>query len=154
MKLEDLKPGRELDALVAENVMGCNVKARIISSDHKIYATEPGKEEIAIPKWEQTLFICQCTPMHIHNCDNGQIPEYSTSIADAWEVVEKITSILHEDIGPEGQKRMLQTWEFKLSQLGDWTATFDKTDRFVSYYAETAPHAICLASLKAGGVGI
>lgn len=103
-----MKPGRELDALVAVRVMG----------------------------WE----IYQ------------QVPEYSTSIEAAWDIVEHMkknhTHGVFSITGPSDDHNK-------------WFCIFEKKWRghnleAASHYdwpsADTAPHAICLAALKACGV--
>lgn len=89
-----MKPGRELDALVAEKVLG--------------------SERI------------------------GWAP--STDIAAAWELVEKLKDILKG--------------EFCLSFVNsEWTVYRDwHTDSEPLGWAQTAPHAICLAALNVVGV--
>lgn len=118
--MTDLKPGRELDALISEKVMG-----------NKDW---PGRGQ------------CSCGGYCVKH---GRFPQYSASIAAAWEVVEH-----------------LQRWKFTLTWEYDFggggvepfpyaTAIFDpvftemRPGLFVK--AETAPHAICLAALKAVG---
>jgi hypothetical protein len=92
-----MKPGCELDALVAEKVMG--------------WCTDTDR--------------------------GGFLLDFSTSIADAWVVVEKLAS----------------TYLFCLENSGSfWVADFGRSaDRRAQCTAETAPHAICLAALKAVG---
>jgi hypothetical protein len=85
---------------------------------------------------------------HEHFTENGEIkflPFYSTNISDAWQVVEKLKL------------------EFICKVIG---LTNDHKDWFCSFtpiglgaygnaaYAETAPLAICLSSLKVKGVEI
>lgn len=103
--------GRELDALVAEKVMG----------------RRPGPEF----HWN----------FGTHVETTGGLPQYSTSIADAWLVVEKMFEL---------------GWCFDLNLYSRYTAVFRKsylpsranTDSFEGK-EDTAPHAICLAALKA-----
>lgn len=107
----DLKPGRELDALIAEKVMGLRVVPH--AGDFiVIYPTE---------EWDP-------------------LPWYSSEIADAWEVVEKITA---------GDRAMSLIFE-----RGIWCCKanmeFEPTGH--EHVAETAPLAICLAALKSIGV--
>lgn len=96
-----MKPGREVDALVAEKVMGWTI------SEGFYYG--PGER---VP---------------------ANIPRYSTDIAAAWEVVEKMR-------GAAG---------FMLVNFagGGWQADIGDACE----HAETAAHAICLAALT--GVG-
>ena len=65
MKGEAMEEGRELDALVAERVMGWTL------SDNRMFGRPPG--------WTDP--------------NNLSIPRYSTNIRDAWDVVEKIHDI-------------------------------------------------------------
>lgn len=112
MKCE-LKPGRELDALVAEKVMGIKLC--------RCYGQKPN-EHSSIGK----CFDCRCL--------NGS-DAYSTSIADAWKVVAKIDQPFELCTDDE---RNIHTVRFNL-------------DRGEFVQAHTAPHAICLAALKAVG---
>lgn len=123
--MTDLPPGYELDVLIAEKIMGW----RILSH------------------WD-----CEGTIKHLvdeNQCEvrPPEIKPYSTSIAAAWEVVEKLN-----------KWKFTLTWQFFFggggSELKAYaTAIFDpvltsrREDLFVK--AETAPHAICLAALKA-----
>ena len=66
MNIDELKPGRELDALIAEKVMGIKLeKSQIFDG--------PG-------------YYCASTYIII--------PTYSTDITFAWEVVEKMKKML------------------------------------------------------------
>ena len=70
------------------------------------------------------------------------VADYSTDIAAAWEVVEYM--------------RAKDEWAFTLGTDtdGDWDATFWEGDTFHDATADTAPHAICLAALKAIGAEV
>lgn len=93
-----MEDGPELDALVAEHVMGYDMS--------KTFSDEYGK--------------------------------YSTYIGDAWEVVEKL-----EEYSPVIRK----------SDAGQWQCTLHHEEKLAVYgdLVETAPHSICLASLRAVG---
>lgn len=68
-----------------------------------------------------------------------QVPRYSTDIAAAWEVAEKFENVSVVRINAND---------------GQWYAELDgKTNdyRRSIAFASTAPHAICLAALKAVG---
>ena len=82
--------------------------------------------------------------------DGCTLPPYSTSIADAWEVVEKmnIGFYIHAPLGngfypdpanPENN--------------GMWCANFVKPGHSWMAFAATAPEAICLAALASLGQG-
>lgn len=113
-----MKPGRELDALVAEKVMG------LTSSEVEIH---------------RQFWLDGCF---------SNLPHYSTDIAAAWEVVEKLTSKKQ----PHFQLSLCDSY----TENPKWCAEFDLDRPFkrVIAKAETAPHAICLAALKAVGVEI
>lgn len=104
----NMQVGEELDALVAEKVFN-----RLITWNRAFqYLTEEERES------NIKAFVT--------------IPEYSTNIVAAWEVVEKIKTKFIE-IWYDGKK-----WVCEIGVHDHITAT-----------AETAPHAICLAALLA-----
>jgi hypothetical protein len=103
-----VKPGPELDALVAEKVLGWNPL---------------------------------CTG----------VPDFSTDIADAWQVVEWVWPLV--DVGSGGGTYRFQLqrsdapgrpWVCELSTDPQGDFRTHKIGR-----GETAPHAICLAALRA-----
>ena len=100
--IDEMPAGRELDALVAEKVMGW---------DHY-----PSKHEI--------------------------VPAYSTDIAAAWEVVEKMRS---DDWWAQIAQDNTDIWDAKL-----WRGEPDRWFPTMETYgnAPTAPLAICRATLK------
>lgn len=112
---EQLPAGRELDALIAEHVMGWQ-QVLTFTAD-----TKEGQYEWIDP-----------------DLTSQALPHYSTDIAAAWLVVQKIES-------------------FSLIAPGAWYAggEYHNEDRWCCEtattiaYGDTAPHAICLAALKA-----
>lgn len=113
-----MNPGRELDALVAEKVME-------LKNIRKLN-TEAIKDFV----YDRPNLI---TGLHVIE---DLVPEYSTDIAAAWEVVERLAEY-------HGNKCDLDYGEFL---EGLWTVRFGFGNDSCS--AETAPHAICLAALK------
>lgn len=112
-----MKPGRELDELVAEKVM-------------RMYL------DFRSGKWIEP----PCDSTSPITGILKRIPPYSIDIAAAWEIVSKM-----EDL----------EFDFQISndQIG-WLAIFTRkhADGGTTAYkgsGETAPHAICLAALKA-----
>ncbi len=104
MNIDEMKPGRELDALVAEKVMG--------------YAF--------------------CPIHHGYSCCGRVWRRCSTDIAGAWQVVE------HLEIN--GQ------YDFKLESVvpnSDPPVYQAQFGEHRSSWEFEAPHAICLAALKA-----
>lgn len=99
-----MKPGRELDALIAEKVMGL----------------EPWPEQ-------QEAKPCSC-------------PSYSTDIAAAWQIVKKFEREASICSCPYGG------WQASFI----WLDSNPYSNECLEWsYGETAPHAICLAALKA-----
>lgn len=123
-----MKPGRELDALVAEHVMGWK------------RAVQPHPE---LP--EITLY-------DLYN-SHVPMPHYSTDIAAAWLVVEKLTSDgIPLVLGNTTNREKDSQAKFAVTIFENWIGHVIPEDiRHVSAQAETAPHAICLAALKAIG---
>jgi len=103
--MTDLPPGPELDALIATKVMGWGI---IHYAGHQIIQ-RPG---ITMNEWSP-----------------------SQSIADAWEVVEKLK---HAD-----------NFEIAFYE-GEWVVgSYVNDEPIWEASAATLPHAICLAALKA-----
>lgn len=133
-----MKPGRELDALIAEKVMEWTWY--VYAENHQQHILAPDATTANTLRW---------------GCDAlDLVPHYSTDIAAAWTLIEK----LHED--------RTKTWariiEITLvypgyvevevsSEIAPNSGVFDRTDIVA---ATTAPHAICLAALKAVGIDI
>jgi hypothetical protein len=106
--------GRELDALVAEKVMGWALTS---------------KDTRDLQGWPPPG---NTTPI--------DVPEYSTDIAAAWEVVEKLDKYYFQ---VNREIKNMDSMEYTVVIPG----IFNKERITVS--ANTAPHAICLAALKA-----
>ena len=119
-----MAPGRELDLLVAEKIF-----------KHPL-APHPFTGEIFIKYGEGYAL--------------SQIPEYSTDIAEAWQVVEKIKEFKVYD----WMQVPLTIAVYSDGCHVGWVD--DSMDDFANWHhevtADTAPHAICLAALKAYGV--
>lgn len=136
--------GRELDALVAENVMGCERKISTLDAERK----------------RDPAGACWCGPAPyggrtgrggIHSASylgsgTREIASYSTSIAAAWEVVEKLT--------PERHDRVTLVFASS-SESGRHEATFwGGTDGLATALGDSIPHAICLAALRSVGASL
>lgn len=102
--MKEIKPGKELDALIAEKVMGWIVP-------HRDSLLDP--DDLDGPHY--------------------QLPNYSADIALAFKVLEKFES-----------------WSMKGNREDDQVVAAVQFEENKFYAkAETAPHAICLAALKA-----
>lgn len=125
-----MKPGRELDALVAEKVMGCTLERRKIGT---------------VAGWEIDPH-CRC-PGQPHefsdrDYETVELKRYSTDIAAAWEVVEKI-SVKNGTV--------LVIPERNIVAIDDDLAFAYDQGWLWHVEGESIPHAICLAALRAVG---
>jgi hypothetical protein len=125
MSYDTKTAGRELDALIAERVCGWE-RVRFTGPPDDFYGHEPGRE------------------------GNGHlVPRYSTDIAAAWLVAEKLRltvtptwSPANGDCWQAARCNWMQSGETNavgMTNNGQWTK------------GETAPLAICLAALKEVG---
>lgn len=127
-----MEAGRELDALIAEKIIGWK------------WINHPGFDEPFMFSPEQVKgFIPEFVAAHtVENCDRNapdRLPHYSTSIADAWLVVEKLRereSIARSN-GASDQAWVSFVWNLPMSRHGIHYMLFSLT-----------PLAICLAALK------
>lgn len=114
-----MQAGRDLDALIAEKVMGLRVEPCRKIGEPRAIANEHGHFE-------------------------RFIPHYSTDIADAWEVVEK----LHMQADEEGD--VILSINVSKERVGYRCEILCFEAAYV-HDADTAPLAICLAALAAVG---
>lgn len=122
-----MQPGCEVDALVAEKVMELEIKPY-----EKLKGVDPASP---LPEYSGKFF----TPIkdnlygtRYQQWEPIDIPPYSTDIAAAWEVVEKLKdrspNIYYDTVGKK------------------WHVGFDFDN--LTPFSESLPHAICLAALK------
>ena len=144
MNWSSLTP-RERDALVAEKVMGWVIDPGACHDDpteiHTAFLFDPAQYPDAYPSVSHGL-----RPER----SDQFVPHYTTQIARAWEVVEKMQSMNHQqDIHIQC---LHGKWDVSMCHFerneeqmewGDWTIN-----------APTAPEAICKAALRAVGVKI
>ncbi len=137
--IEAMEAGRELDALIAEKVMGWE--------NNKDGPTYYGHRH------EQ---IWAMNEVPVYDC-----PAYSTDIAAAWEVVSAgfVEAVVKLDDGRYGSIPAREDWSsdepklrcgFQLSHPGNYYEVPIAADCI----GDTAPHAICLAALKAVGYSV
>lgn len=124
---------RELDAIVAKKVMGLNVVGRPASREtDRVFLAPFGADNW----WVED--------------ETGQptfIPAYSTDIKAAWTVVETLVK---------------NKWDFSIRSLDDgwfevsfiYHSENNETLEHIEWQDFGAPHAICLAALKAVGVDV
>ena len=106
-----MQASRELDALIAEKVMGKSLPYNLHEMEALARRTKAGAELV-----------------------DRMVPHYSTQIADAWLVVEKMGGVVGIDRYPKYDDP--DEWY--------WDVGFKKG----TAQADTAPLAICLAALK------
>lgn len=134
-----LKAGRELDALIAERVMDECPWQIWFSRDSVLRCTDINGISYFCANKEQAESYIKDFPVDWNAVlMEPQCKEYSSDISAAWEVVEKMRHL---------------GWSFDLNLMARYTVVFRQnylkdTDRFSSK-EDTAPHAICLAALKA-----
>ena len=140
MQIDDMPAGRELDALVAEKVMGWRITAW---NDG-----EPWGNREVFPPFEPINGIpadCDC----ISHSEAGEPPHYSTDIAAAWEVFQKVTDLGY--IPAIAQCTSGWACDFWTEEAADETGRVDYIHKFREYGQVSAPLAICRAALKVVG---
>lgn len=126
MDIREMKAGRELDALVAEMVMGFNIIDQGYEDLPKLgIYNDKARESIVklYPHMDKNL---------------AKIKPYSTNMAEAWEILNKFDFFKLENMGCN-DKKYHATLHVHL--FGRYT--------FIDEFAETAPLAICRAALLA-----
>jgi len=147
MDIDKLEAGRELDALVAEKVMGLRYCEPGLAID-----VATGAEKTIPPTWMRFKEMDGHMPVY----DPCDLPKYSTEIGAAWEVVEHVrrmhpARVWFELYAPRGDlpwtavffTRCLE-WEDSMYEMG--------SDRIIPSSGKEAPLAICRAALKVVGV--
>lgn len=122
-----MKPGKDLDALVAEKVMG-------FWFDEKGRCHRHPRDPISPVS---SIIISLST--------------YSTDIKSAWEIVE------HNTTESRYVRVIIETHPLGIEcEIVQWGEEFDENGEqnreIYGAIGDTAPHAICLAALKACGV--
>ncbi len=129
-----MKPGTKLDRLIAEKVFG-----------HKVVETRWGKEKqygclsIGEPDWWDDHGSSE-----LHN----PVPDYSTDIADAWLVVDRLRELF-----PGSRLNLLMTndevngpgLKYQFSVIG-YMGMGDFND-MANAVGDSPAHTICLAAL-------
>jgi len=146
--MTDFKPGRELDALIAEKVMGWRKANKY--EERCYWHTKEGRKLDWLYKSTGEYYECDCLFWNP-----------SEDISAAWEVVEKIKTNYCKDKELQGYGFILETCTEGYSDLpqheGKYLAIFPKTvcsppfeemNRDCYAIADTASLAICLAALK------
>jgi hypothetical protein len=136
-----MNAGRELDALVAEKVMGWKWQRH---EDSKGWWCETFHD----PNGLKALVRDEKGTRESHWWPGGEMgarsmPSYSTEISAAWEVVEKMV----------GKRPAFFVMDRPVDVFSkEWRCAFDTSGAYS--WADSAPFAICLAALKAVGVEV
>jgi hypothetical protein len=125
MNIDKMEAGPELDALVAEKVMGWSV----------CDTADGGKAGIA-PR---------------QTCSAVRVPPYSTDISAAWQVVERLCTT-YPGLGVGGPFANRFVLEVPNNEPLACKARFCHQGHVNEAGGEAAPLAICRAALKAVGV--
>lgn len=148
--MANLLAGRDLDALIAEKVMGwinCDPVARW---DAYAYG-DPGDEWTRTSEeWCRGLGVAPHSQSFSFHADYKRpFPRYSQSIVAAWLLVDRLKELgwsMGLDFDLDGEADVSFMHWVKESVLGGDYLTDGKS---VSVIADTAPLAICLAALNA-----
>lgn len=146
---EIMKPGRELDAWIAEKVMGWRrFECISLENDGDLYDPTSFPKEMKTTVLMPPSFRLEDAQPPVgasleEACrwqipDMPVVPNYSTSIEAAWEVIT------------------CGKWTWSIEEMDDTGAVQcylenEDEDIWSRETAPTAPHAICLAALKAVG---
>lgn len=121
MEREQHEAGRKLDALIAERLMGYTDVHFNGPTDRLAnlwYGHAPGEE------W------------------HSEPPEYSTDMAEAWKVVERLVALGYWISLSHNGNTHAAAWDFRIVDRKN------ERDRHITI-SETAPLAICCTALKA-----
>ena len=132
-----MKPGRELDVLVAEKVFGLTLKP--------LFPDEPRLAWVTIDSYGDDEWVCW----------EGNQPEYSTDIAAAWLVVEHLAEEPLCDVRVNHWNDNDYKWECRVTDYmkqGECDSCGKSKAYEFTAESHSAPHAIALAALKAKGV--
>jgi hypothetical protein len=130
---EELEAGPELDALIEADVMG---------------HAGPFCPHIKATFADTPRFDSRYTHA-VEDCGLPSVPPYSTDIAAAWQVVEKLKAKYPQRNDPIDDETFRIFYEGTAWPEEPWVAGFGDSDNACS--AATAPLAICRAALKAVG---
>lgn len=123
-----MKQGKELDALIAEKVMGLDL-CICTYAEFRLHFEKMNYEPCP-PRFGSSGICNKCGKHYV------QSHPYSSSIGYAWDVVEKMQA--------DGWAFIIDNME---DFLGNWKAHFEKDKSVRVYVDESASLAICVAAL-------
>lgn len=124
LDIDSMKAGHELNALVAEKVMGIKVRWEITS-------------------WVEKNKIKSCEMPYEDNDDSEPILEYSSNIADVWLVVEKLKVLF------DNYFEIVWMGDFAWNVRNHTDEGLCCKKEITAGHTQSAPLAICKAALKA-----
>lgn len=149
-----MKAGRELDALVAEKVMGWAWRSGIhpdCSRDHQVHLLPKGEDLSSQPDGEWSW-------LDEDDEDRGIIwssmPNYSEDIASAWELVEKLaTNGYIVRVTGSHVTNFVGIWSCKIEKEVPCCGGLFSKRKCVAHFSSntTAAFVICQAALCAAG---
>lgn len=150
-----MKPGRSLDALVAEHIMGWK---------WMLYPKDQKWAQIYLNEGKTGYWMAGTCTINTTNSDNTpNCPRYSTDIHDAWKVVEAVKCKTPWDgfsfylvWGPYGKDMTPKGAHGQIIYPREmsWLCKVETLKNTYSIVSDTAPHAICLAALKTIGYNL
>lgn len=157
-----MKPGPELDALIAEKVMGwmwCRINTEAYPASFVVQEPYRGRRFLVAREHvtdDSTSGYARATGAEpVVPTEAHVVPHYSTDIKEAWRVVRRIA-----DSGTNTKRDFVLHFHpaNEVDEEEGWQAEFVEScnDAMGSGCAEgdTAPHAICLAALRAMNVEV
>lgn len=134
-----MKPSRQLDALIAEKIIGlksCNDDSQVFDNELGYYM------------WHKDWSRCGHKP---YTCFYKTSPEpYSSNIGCAWKIIDKMKD------NDNKSTSYGYAWNVELIYMASdkgpdesWSCILHGPNNYQEGLASTAPLAICLAALKA-----
>jgi hypothetical protein len=133
---------REIDALVAERVLGFRREGRILYSTDKAFRNVFGYVVDLTSEDTRTWNSCNYPDI---------LPHYSTRIEDAWDVLDKLHSRGFGWCIEQAPSMTEATCWLVSESVGPGIHAVEKHAK-ASVTAASSPMAICLAALRACGV--
>jgi len=134
-QIDTMEAGREMDRLIADRIFNLDTYKKWIYVDRfdhfDCFLDDARYDENG--QWDYAF---------LQNGSFRRVPSYSTDIAAAWQVVEKIKDVF---------RKQKPDWDFAIVETGEnhWLAGWLQYESFeLSGEGKTAPLAICRAALK------
>jgi hypothetical protein len=149
-----MTPGRSLDALICEKIMGWK---RLGQNDHtkprhRLSKIDPGQmfsdwsekgphDYLLSPCGGNIIYFCECD-------DVGDLPSFSNDIQEAWKILDKMHSLGISWWIEQGENSKFPTVYIENPSPKESCINFLEDMEKISEMSESVSHAICLAALK------